>query len=82
MANSWPFATSVKEIRLTRDRKWQKMAKKPRIVSPKAGIVYVSKRTKYCVFTIISPCTDVLITGKSMAYVNASAPFFRHTGMV
>jgi hypothetical protein len=76
------FATSVKKIRLTRDRKWQKMAKKPRIVSRKAGIVYLSKRINCCVFTIFDPCTAVLISVKSMAYVNISAPFFRHTGMV
>ena len=82
MANSWPFATSVKEIRLTRDRKWQKMAKKPRIVSSKAGILYTPKRINCCVLTIINPYTDVIIIGKSMSYAKTSAPFFRHTGMV
>jgi hypothetical protein len=53
------FDASVKKIRLTPDRKWQKMAKKPRIVSSKAGIGYRKKRIKYCVFTIISPGADV-----------------------
>ena len=35
------------------------MAKKPRIVSSKAGIVYISKRINYCVFTIINLNTDI-----------------------
>jgi hypothetical protein len=33
------------------------MAKKPRIVSSKAGIVYRKKRINCCVFTIFDLCT-------------------------
>ena len=76
------MATSVKKNRLTRDRKWQKMAKKPRIVSSKAGIVYLSKRINCCVFTIFDPCTDEIMCCMSMSYANAVAPSFRHTGIV
>jgi hypothetical protein len=56
--NYGELATRVKKNRLTRDRKWQKLAKKRRIVARKAGIVYLSKRIKYCVFTIIDLYTE------------------------
>jgi hypothetical protein len=64
--NSGELAASVKKIRLTRDRKWRKMAQKPGIVASKAGIVYVSKRINCCVFTIFDPCADIYFKGKSI----------------
>jgi hypothetical protein len=76
------MATSVKKIGLTPERKWQKVAKKPRIVSSKPGIVYLSKRINCCVFTIIGAYADVKVQCKSMAYVSAAPSFFGHTGMV
>jgi hypothetical protein len=57
--NCGDFAASLKKNWLMRDRKWQKVAKKPRIVASKAGIVYINQRINWCVFTIIDPGTDV-----------------------